>query len=90
MSDHLTPADLERMRAEHVKEVVPALGPTPELAFCLKCWAEGEGDSDWPCDVARLLAELDRRNGTLQVWQQRIAAGVGYGLLGPATAEELQ
>lgn len=48
----LTPDEIERMRREHAKD---------EFGDCATCHEEFTYDGNrWPCDAAKLLAELDR------------------------------
>lgn len=96
--DRLTPADLARMRAEHVEHICDG---GCSLAFAGES-ACGHCAEDWPCDAGRLLAELDYREANPPRWQGHNhrspvphLAGVDYGLMGPSleielpTAEEL-
>ena len=84
--DRLTPVEIERMRAEHVVEVVPAntyQGQSmPELRYCKSpsCGA----CYDWPCDAALLLAEVDRRDSAIT-----LRGDIGRGLCGPSVSEDL-
>lgn len=95
MTDRLTAADLARMRAEHMDQD----------GVCISCWerrVSRSGGADFyfvlfPCAAASLLAELDRREANPLHWQGRNhlspvphLAGVAYGLLGPATTEEIE
>jgi hypothetical protein len=66
----------------------------PSVADLARIRAEHAADG--PSDVALLLAELDWQIANRPLWQGRRhvspvphLAGVAYGLMGPATAEEL-
>lgn len=92
MMDRLTDAELARMRAEHVM-----IRSQEGLNICWSCATYPVITKEWPCDAALLLRELDQRNAAVRAWQGRNhqpgpvphLAGVAYGLLGSATAEEL-
>lgn len=117
MSEPLSLAELDRMRAEHV--VQESARGFLRCATCLLIDDAGlDWFSPWPCDAAKLLAELDRvqepnyamcdcgHHGNLDLNRPircrecgsehlrllRVVSkpnGIAYGLLGPATSEEL-
>lgn len=78
----LSPAEIARMRAEHV--------PTTDTGECNECL-----HGHFPCDAAKLLAELDRREANPPQWQGRNhqspvphLAGITAGLFDPSASEE--
>ncbi len=102
MSEPLTLADLERMRAEHV----PRTWSNGDI-YCNACTGEpAEYLVDFPCDTVVLLVELKRRVDECMDCAAKYGAprwlttkprpefgfgatGIAYGLLGPVTNEEL-
>lgn len=69
MTESLTAVDIERMRADHVA-VESSLNGRP-LTECKHC-REGY----WPCDAARLLAEIERQ-ADLAAAVERICVALG-------------
>lgn len=61
----MTPDDLASIRAAHVESMGDDM--------CLEC------EVRWPCDAITLLAEVDRLEGVLDVWQRAMPLSVEEG-----------
>jgi len=82
MTEPLTPADLERMRAEHVND---------GYGCCAQCSIFSKAVLwKFPCDAARLLDELERVMLTHPSSFHIHSIDIGRALCGPSTSEELE